>query len=186
MNFANLLLETTRMQATRLAENASSDLMIGTMGGDGSVSLESGYTISGDLVEFSQFCEDQVIELPYKDHQSHSHSHDESLELTDAMGVTPAGPVSFLPAGTVIDPSVFDDPAKIAELMAQGVDTLSLKHKHTIQDALPKIRLWRGVKDGDRVLVLKVNTRHFVVLCRLGKLTNEEDSGGRGYVSFDS
>lgn len=180
MDFATLLLEAARNNALGAIKNNESDLCIGTMAGTDGVTLENGYTVSGDLVEFSQFCYDQVIDLPYTKatHTSHIHAINESL--TDMMGVSPTGPVTFVPAGIPIPEPPYDEDTwkKIQEM---GGEVLALHHKHTMENALPQIRLWRGVKDGDRVLVLKVNTRHFVVLCRLGKVTNEEATEGKGY-----
>lgn len=186
MDFATMLLEAARNSALGAIKNNESDLCVGTMAGTDGVTLEDGYTVSGDLVEFSQFCYDAVIDLPYTDAQLKSHIHEMDESLSDKMAVSPAGPVTFLPAGTPDIPTPPYDEETWKKIQELGGETLALAHKHTIHQALPQIRLWRGVKDGDRVLVLKVNTRHFVVLCRLGKVTNEEATEGKGYDTCDT
>lgn len=181
MDFATLLLEAARNNALGAIKNNESDLCIGTMAGTDGVTLENGYTVSGDLVEFSQFCYDQVVDLPYTGAKRASHIHEMDKQLTDMMGISPTGPVTFVPAGTPGIPNPPYDEETWEKIKQMGGETLGLNHKHTIEPALPQMRLWRGVKDGDRVLVLKVNTRHFVVLCRLGRVTNEEATEGKGY-----
>lgn len=190
MDIANMIMDASRKQALNAIKNNESDLCIGTMSGTSAVTLETGYTISGDLLDFTQFCYDCVIDLPYKGGPMRSHVHEVDESLTDMMGVTSAGPVMFVPAGSPdlpdLDPTKPISPEDWEKIIAMGGETLAQRHTHTVQPALPQIRLWRGVKDGDRVLVLKVNTRHFVVLCRLGAPTNEEEQGGKGYAPCDA
>lgn len=185
MNFADLLIKTTRDQANRAILNNASDLCIGTMSGTDSVTLENGYTIGGSMLSFSQFCYDQVVELPYKDYEAKSHKHTISEALSDKKAFTSSGDsVFFLGLDTNVEGSSPDEISQsLSSIIADNanITTLSLQHDHSETEELPKIRLWRGVKDGDSVLVLKVNTRHFVVLCRLGAVTNEEDEECKGY-----
>lgn len=180
MDFATLLLEAARNNALGAIKNNESDLCLGTMSGTSSVTLEDGYTIGGDILEFSQFCYDQVVDLPYTGAQNASHVHEINNTLNDMSAVSPAGVVTFVPAGLPIPDPPYDEETW-EKIKALGGEVLSLNHNHTMENALPQIRLWRGVKDGDRVLVLKVNTRHFVVLCRIGRVTNEEAEDGKGY-----
>lgn len=186
MDFATLLLEAARNNALGAIKNNESDLCIGTMSGTDSVTLEDGYTVGGELLEFTQFCYDQVVDVPYTAAPMRSHIHKLDDELTDMMGISPTGPVTFLPAGTPDIPLPPYDEETWEKIQGMGGETLALKHKHTVHEALPQMRLWRGVKDGDRVLVLKINTRHFVVLCRLGRVTNEEATEGKGYDTCDA
>jgi hypothetical protein len=115
-------------------------------------SLELG---DGFLV-LSEFCKDKWIELPKHggdDKGNQSHVHDESEELINVTAVTASGEaVSFSPGGT----------------------TLTLRHKHTIHDALPKILLWRGLKVGDDVIMLKLPPKKFFVLQRV-EMTNDTE-----------
>ena len=151
MNFAEMILMATKDTTARAISNASADICIGTMIGTGGVRLEDGYEVDGEMVLFTQFCYDQVIELPYNGDRAHSHSHEIERALNDKMGITPSGPVTFIPAGSVLPPH--DPPYTAEEIAAMGGgETLVLEHDHNCIDALPKIRLWRGVKDGDRVL----------------------------------
>lgn len=183
MNFADLLIKTTRDQTNRAIQNNASDLCIGTMSGTNAVTLEEGYTVSGSMLSFTQFCYDQVISLPYKDASRASHKHDIYDALHNMMGLTETGSnVVFYPEE--MHSVVQQDPTTAyGTLSGAGMTKLQLKHDHDESEELPQIRLWRGVKDGDRVLVLKVNTRHFVVLCRLGAVTNEDDEECKGYES---
>lgn len=182
MDIANMLLAASRNQALNAIQNHASDLSIGTMSGTGAVVLEDGYSISGDMLEFTQFCYDQVIDLPYTEAPLASHTHSINKSLTDMMGISPVGPVTFVPAGTPDIPLPPYDEDTWKKIQALGGETLALNHDHSEEPALPQIRLWRGVKNGDRVLVLKVNTRHFIVLCRIGRVTNEEATEGKGYA----
>lgn len=181
MDIANMIMGACRKQALNAIQNNISDLSIGTMSGTSGVTLESGYTIDGDMLEFSQFCYDQVIDLPYTEAPSASHTHEINDSLNDMTAVSPTGPVTFIPAGVPIPEPPYDDDTW-KKIQQMGGEVLAQKHNHTMENALPQIRLWRGVKDGDRVLVLKVNTRHFIVLCRIGRVTNEEATEGKGYA----
>lgn len=197
MNFAEMMLKATKDQTMKQVANSISDIYIGTMIGTDSVSLDDGYTVGGDMLLFTQFCYDQVVELPYADAERKSHKHDIHDAINTVMIASPVGLCGAVTDATSIAELTgiqaritAGDPTALAEMAVKcataAAKTDTFKHKHDEDDALPKIRLWRGVKDGDKVLVMKVNTRHFVVLCRLEGVTNENDEECKGYVNLDT
>ena len=177
-DFYTQMLEAASKIAKETSRNTMSDLCVGTIvscaadGSGASVELDKGYTVSGELVLQTPFTIENVINIPTQEKPEHLHTLSE--ELTDKKAVTVDGtPVVFVPTDVPTD-----DPESIIEYITENADlqTLALRHKHECSRELPNIRLWRGVQKGDKVLVLKVNTRCFVILCRVGDMTNDGDN----------
>lgn len=200
MDFAQKMLDASRSIAMRAVENCASDISIGVMVGNDSVRLSDGYILSAPLIHFTPWCRDYVISIPEEGWRHASHAHGgQTGETTDThswLAITTAGvPVEFFPTSIGVPPKRenFDSDEEYlwsynawrAQVVQQAdVSELDIQHRHPISDDLPRIRLWRGVKDGDSVLVLKVNTRHFVVLCPLSP-TNAPEKEAQGYVAID-
>lgn len=200
MDFAQKMLDASRSIAMRAVENCASDISIGVMVGNDSVRLSDGYILSAPLIHFTPWCRDYVISIPEEGWGRASHAHGgQTGEVTGGYkweAMTEAGvPVVFIPLGVAPPPKREDYNSETEYLAAfdawreavgaqTDITTLDIQHRHPISDDLPRIRLWRGVKDGDSVLVLKVNTRHFVVLCPLSP-TNAPEKEAQGYVAID-
>lgn len=200
MDFAQKMLDASRSIAMRAVENCASDISIGVMVGNDSVRLSDGYILSAPLIHFTPWCRDYVISIPEEGWGRASHAHGGETGAIDGghswQAITTAGvPVEFIPLGVTPPPKREDYNSENEYLAAfdawreavgaqADITTLDIQHHHPISDDLPRIRLWRGVKDGDSVLVLKVNTRHFVALCPLSP-TNAPEKEAQGYVAID-
>lgn len=199
MDFAQMLLDASRSLALRASENNASQLVIGRMIGTDSVQLSDGYVISAPLLHFTPMCSDYVIDVPQPDYPNASHAHGGRTGLVATghawTAVSADGiPVMFIPTDVSGAPKREDYgsdkdyysayKAWLETISAKlDVSKLDIDHYHPIQDDLPKIRVWRGVKDGDSVLVAKLNTRQFVVLCPL-ICDNTEEEGSRDHVAI--
>lgn len=188
MNPVQSILETSRRIALCAAENAASELTVGTMTSTNTVRLSEDFELDEELLTFTPLCSDMVVEVPEGGNPSHNHAFAQALTDHTALDGTML-PVTFVPAGVNLPP--YDPNNKeayqqaIGNMIASGElipsQVLNLNHDHGFKPDLPKIRLWRGVKEGDQVLVLKVNPRSYVVLCPLNKLGNEPNDGVRDY-----
>lgn len=185
MNAFEIMLDATKRLSAKTADNLSSNLLVGTYS-NGSVVLEDGYSVSGELLSYSQLCSDCVIEIPSQDNPTHDHEFKE--DLGSYIGICPSGQVMFLDTKAAEGIDLNMNPETLFDQISQlspEASVLNLSHSHNFKPDLKKIRVWRGLVDGDSVLVLKVNPRCFVVLCKLGKITNENNEGSLGHESID-
>lgn len=185
MDWAQQMIDFATKQAVRVARNYGSELCICDVAsadedGSNAAIRWNGLVIGSDLVVQTPFTIENVVEVP--EGNAPRHYHDIIANLVDCVGVTAAGPVEFIPAGIDISSAQLPDGRYDMERLAEltgGLDTsiLAIHHDHggRTSKELPTIRLWRGVKAGDSVLVLKVNPSCFVILCRL-ESTNEPGS----------
>ena len=186
MNWAQEMIDFASKQAVRIARNYASELCICDVvsaddNGDNASIRWNGTVIGSDLVVQTPFTIENVIEIPQQDNSRHYHNIESNL--VDRIGVTSLGDtVLFIPAGVDISSAQLPDGTYDMEILNNlitdlDVNTLSINHNHSGRTSmeLPKVRVWRGVKAGDSVLVLKVNPSCFVILCRVN-LSNEPGS----------
>lgn len=194
MNWAQEMIDFASKQAVRIARNYASELCICDVvsaddNGDNASIRWNGTVIGSDLVVQTPFTIENVIEVPQQANPRHYHNIESNL--VDRIGVTSLGDtVLFIPAGVDISSAQLPDGTYDMEILATligdlDVNTLSINHNHSGRTSmeLPKLRVWRGVKAGDSVLVLKVNPSCFVILCRVN-LSNEP--GSEGVEVYDS
>ena len=186
MDWAQRMIDFATQQATRIAKNYASELCICPVvsandDGSNAVIKWNNINIGSELLIQTPFTIENVVEIPEGD--SPTHYHQISSALVDRVGVTSSGDtVLFIPTSIDISAAQLDDGTYAMDLIAESLgdidpSTLSIAHDHgskTSKD-LPKVRIWRGVKAGDSVLVLKVNPSCFVMLTRLN-LSNEPGS----------
>lgn len=186
MDWAQRMIDFATQQATRIAKNYASELCICPVvsandDGSNAVIKWNNINIGSELLIQTPFTIENVVELPEGD--SPTHYHEISAMLNDCMGITAAGKVKFVPTGIDISAAENPDGTIDMEILAEilkdsgDVDTLHINHDHggKTSSELPKVRIWRGVKAGDSVLVLKVNPSCFVMLTRLN-LSNDPGS----------
>lgn len=186
MDWAQRMIDFATQQATRIAKNYASELCICPVvsandDGSNAVIKWNNINIGSELLIQTPFTIENVIEIPEGD--SPTHYHQISSALVDRVGVTSSGDtVLFIPTSIDISAAQLDDGTYAMDLIAESLgdidpSTLSIAHDHGSKTSkeLPKVRIWRGVKAGDSVLVLKVNPSCFVMLTRLN-LSNEPGS----------
>ena len=197
MNWAQEMIDFASKQAVRIARNYASELCICDVvsaddNGDNASIRWNGTILGSDLVVQTPFTIENVIEVPQQGNPRHHHNIESNL--VDRIGVTSLGDtVLFIPAGVDISSAQLPDGTYDMEILATligdlDVNTLSINHNHSGKTSmeLPKVRIWRGVKAGDSVLVLKVNPSCFVILCRVN-LSNEPGSDEvEVYDDFDT
>lgn len=186
MNWAQEMIDFASKQAVRIARNYASELCICDVvsaddNGDNASIRWNGTVIGSDLVVQTPFTIENVIEVPQQGNPRHYHNIESNL--VDRIGVTSLGDtVLFIPTGVDVSSAQLPDGTYDMEILATligdlDVNTLSINHNHSGKTSmeLPKVRVWRGVKAGDSVLVMKVNPSCFVILCRVN-LSNEPGS----------
>lgn len=192
MNWAQEMIDFASKQAVRIARNYASELCICDVvsaddNGDNASIRWNGTVIGSDLVVQTPFTIENVIDVPV--YGIDSHYHNITPSLVSRVGVTTSGEsVYFIPDEIDLTPALLPDGTYDMEIVQEltqdlqehfDITRLSLNHDHGGRTSLelPQIRLWRGVKAGDSVLVLKVNPSCFVILCRL-VLSNDEGAQG--------
>ena len=150
---------------------------------DGAVRIElfDGMEIGGAQLVLSMFCYERTIHIPYdgsqddnEDDDSHVHDEDEMLgSLT--IQHTPVGGCKLTIAGDS-NLTVTGDPTAGC--------VVAFRHKHKIHPALPTIRLWRGLIEGDIVVVSEMGDGRYYVHERAGiadgksnEILNPKDNG---------
>jgi DMSO/TMAO reductase YedYZ molybdopterin-dependent catalytic subunit len=120
------------------------------------IKVKDSYEIDEAFIVLDARCVETWINIPK--HDEYEHDHDESEELENILSASsPAGPVTF-----VTDQG--------------GGTSIILRHKHKIQKALPKILLWRGLKTGDKVRILRLTGGSIhIVLERVEGITNDPE-----------
>lgn len=193
MSAGREIMNTVMQAAIQQARNYASDVCFGDVTGVEplKVKLENGLELSEDFLVVSCFCKETVIKIPQDDKAKHAHNMDEALVDYQATGNLGA-PIVFVPMGVeaYVDnphfdenspatddeiPGTGDNPAKIINPNVPNPTTLPLKHTHTIQPALESIMLWRGLKQGDRVILIKFPPYKFLVLQRVEGITNDPE-----------
>ena len=183
MDWAQRMIDFATQQATRIAKNYASELCICTVvsandDGSNAVIKWNNINIGSELLIQTPFTIENVVEIPEGD--SPTHYHKISASLTDRVGVTSTGAtVMFIPSSVDISAAQNENGTYDTELLNELLgdldpSKLEIAHDHSgkTSNELPKVRIWRGVKAGDSVLVLKVNPSCFVMLTRLN-LSNE-------------
>lgn len=165
------------------------------------VTLSNGMIVPCALLSFSMFCRDRYLQIPFDDENQHTHLMDEALgtitmdfnvsQMFGNMGAPIVGNVGVVVSQCTWNDGDWDENARewtggVVKNMAMATVipfatttlTLNLAHKHKINMALPKIRLWRGIREGDNVLLVRLNERQYHVLERLSYEAGELEVSG--------
>ena len=124
-----------------------------------------GLKLGGAMLVLSMFCKERTIKIPYdesadddEDKASHVHDEDEMLGTltinhTSAMGcsLTFTGDENLTCLYTPATPS------------SPGSGTITFRHKHKIHPNLPEIKLWRGLVEGDIVVISEMGNGQYYV-----------------------
>ncbi len=177
MDIADSLIEIMRKTAKKEAKQHEAGIVYGkvTHVNPLRIMVNNSYEIGENFMVVSPWCKHTVIKIPTNDVLKHD--HEIVSALNDVQGVTSAGPVTFIPANIEIptDPQTgLPDMDKMSEI--GGGSVLSLNHDHgghTVK-ALPEILLWRGLKVGDMVQIIRFQSGsvHWVI-GRVEGMTNE-------------
>lgn len=146
------------------------------------IKVDDRYEITEEFILLDSRCKETWIKIPEDGNPEHTHTMEEFLVDVTATGNLGA-PIIFVPLGIdamVPNPS-FDpneqesatNPKKIVNPDIPNPTTLSLKHRHSINNALEKILLWRGLEEGDKVKILRVSTSIHYILERVEGITND-------------
>lgn len=196
MSAGREIMNTVMQAATQQARNYATDVCFGevTSVEPLKVKLENGLELSEDFLVVSCLCKETVIKIPQNDNAKHTHKMDEALVDYQATGNMGA-PIIFAPTDVEIYidnpnfdenkeatdvgkgkvPGEGDNPSKILNPAIPNPTTLPLKHTHTINPALESIMLWRGLQNGDRVILIKCPPHKFLILQRVEGITNDPE-----------
>lgn len=149
------------------------------------VKLQDGLELTEDFLVVSCFCKETVIKIPQDDQYEHVHDMDEFSFVKMGIGNMGA-PIQWVPAGGNAPPSTWINPETNEEetnpeftaWVSSQVPTtkLDVTHKHPIHKALESIMLWRGLEQGDKVLMIKFPPYQFLILQRVEGITNDPES----------
>ena len=148
------------------------------------VKVKDSYEVDEAFLILDSRCRHTVVKVPVDGGEKHIHKI--STALNDTQGVTAVGPVTFVPAGVDIptDPNTgLPDMDAVAELGGGTVLTLNHDHGGQTHPALPEILLWRGLKVGDNVKILRLTggSIHYVME-RVERLDNPGEADDSGTV----
>ena len=157
MNPGAYILELIERVASRVAAQRVAVSLIGEVTSENplKIKIRDGYEIDEDNFVLSQFCRETWIKIPKHAENEHLHEIDAETEFALA-GVT--GQATEPPTG----------------------------HKHTIRintkTALPEICLWRGLKLGDEVRIIRFGGGAIhLVLERVEGVANDTENNGGDY-----
>lgn len=193
MDFVIRLLEEVKRMIRDAIRQNEPRVMFGEVTSDSplKIKVKDSYEIDEDFMVLDSRCVETWIKIPTDGNPKHAHTMEEALVDYQATGNMGA-PIIFVPLGVeaYIDNPDFDpekeqtdkdipgtgsNPKKKLNPAVPNPTTLPLKHTHTIQDALEKICLWRGLKKGDKVKIVRIGSVHFVTE-RVEGITNDTDS----------
>lgn len=126
------------------------------------IKIREGYEITEEHLILSCLCVETWIRTPKNQQDEYEHLHEIDADTENAT------------TGIILNPGT------------GGASMVDTGHKHHIsiktKTALPEICLWRGLKKGDEVIILRFGggTLHYV-LERVGGLTNDSDEDGGKY-----
>lgn len=136
---------------------------------NGGVTIElfDGFTIGGAQLVLSMFCVERTIHIPYDesvddDEDADSHVHDED-EMLDTLTITytPGVPTAGGVPGTLTISGGGNGMTVTPNGTVGG--SVAFKHKHKIHPSLPTIKLWRGLKVGDIVVLSEMGNGQYYV-----------------------
>lgn len=166
MGTAEFIFDMIRGESRKAARNAAPSITIGHVVDVNPLRVRIGdYEIDEDFMRIASHCRRNVLKIPTNDSSKHTHECGDSLSFT-LSGATAAGPVTF--TCMPLDPT---------EIPPEPGPSVTFKHNHEIKPALPEILLWRGLRKGDDVLILKFESSsvHYIIE-RLDKLSNDGSS----------
>lgn len=163
--------------ATRIAKQYAPQLFYGEVKSTEplKIRIDDRYEVGEAFLLLDSRCVETRIRIPQDDNYEHTHTMEEML--VDMQAMSPAGPVTFAPAGEM-PPFEIKDPDNPDQMipnpdLAMLPAVLGLRHAHTINKALEEILLWRGLEKGDKVKVLRISTNLHYVLERVEGVTND-------------
>ena len=129
------------------------------------------YELSEDHIVLDVRCTEQWIKIPKDGANEHTHGCKEALPFI-MTGATAAGPVTFT--------CMPKDPTQPTPEPGPKVD---FTHKHEIETALPEICLWRGLRVGDlvRIIRLEGGAVHWVTGRIEDNIANDSKEDGGTY-----
>lgn len=168
MDFVARLLDAVREIVRENIDQSAPILLYGEVLGVAPIKIrvKDTYEVDEDFLILDSRCKETWIKIPTDGEPEHEHDEDDKLcDLTFAFNPGAGGATLSISGDvTVVDPT-----------LSTGNGTVHLKHKHKIEKSLEKICLWRGLKAGDRVKILRIGSVH-IVLERLEGITNDTDS----------
>lgn len=193
MDFVIRLLEEVKRMIWAAIRQSEPRVLFGEVTSDSplKIKVKNTYEIDEDFMVLDSRCVETWIKIPTDGSPQHSHTMEKALVNYTATGNMGA-PIVFVPAGMApfvpnpnFDPSKEQtdkdipgsgsNPKQIQNPDIPNPTMLQLEHAHTINDALEKICLWRGLKKGDKVKIIRIGSVHFVVE-RVEGITNDTDS----------
>lgn len=153
------------------------------------------YEIDEDFMVIDSSCRKTVINIPTDAANEHTHGMDNALvnySATGNMGApiifVPQGFEAFVQSGNTADYDTYpntgysdlengtkgtgSNPYWMINPNIPNPTTLPLQHSHGIHNALPQILVYRGLKVGDKVNVLRIGSVH-IIRGRVGVQTND-------------
>lgn len=151
------------------------------------IKVEGRFELTKEFIILGAMVKETWINIPEHDDNKHIHEMEESLGYlagTGNMGAPVmfmmAGEPPFLPNPEYVDPTTTPDKEPTIPNPSFDPSTitptpsLNLGHAHVIKPALPKIKLWRGLKVGDTVRMFRVGRGQlFYVFEREEGITND-------------
>lgn len=193
MQFLDELLETIRGMIVSLIKQNEPTLCYGVVTAVNPIKIKvkDSYEVDEAFLILDSRCRHTVVKVPVDGGEKHIHTIDEKTLQYTAIGNLGA-PIQFAPLSAPTkpnpnyDPSLPEDPVtnpkEIPDMSKVPNPTiLNCSHAHTMQPALPEILLWRGLKVGDKVKILRLTggSIHYIME-RVERLDNPgevDDSG---------
>lgn len=131
----------------------------------------NGYELEEEHIVLDVRCTEQWIKVPKDGNNEHTHGCKDALPFI-LTGATAAGPVTFTCAPI--------DPRQPTPEPGPKVD---FTHKHEIETALPEICLWRELRVGDKVRIIRLEggAVHWVTQRIENNISNNSSENGGKY-----
>ena len=164
MNLANNIMQTIVDTAQQFSKSTQTSTCTGevTSVEPLKIKIQDGLIIDENFLYMSTLVRETWINIPTHGDAEHDHGEDEALTFS-ISGACSTGPINFTVTPTGSEPPPAPGPS------------INFSHKHKIHKALPKILLWRGLRVGDTVILLKMPPNRFYVLERVEGTTNDPD-----------
>lgn len=167
MQFLDELLERIREMIQSLIKQSEPTFCYGlvTAVNPLKIKVKDSYEIDEEFIILDSRCRHTVVKVPVDGAEKHIHTIDEKTLQFTAIGNLGA-PIQFAPMSALkpnpsYNPDLPEDPVtnpkEIPDMSKVPNPTvLDCSHAHTMQPALPEILLWRGLKVGDKVKILRL------------------------------
>lgn len=186
MDTAQTLVRIMNETAQKAAKDREPSVCVGTVTGVNPLRVKIGdaYEIDESFMRIGALCRRNVIKIPTNESVKHLHEIDEKSLKYTAIGNLGA-PIQFAPMDAPMkpnpnfNPNLPEDPVtnprEIPDMSKIPNPTvLDVSHAHTEHSALPEILVWRGVRVGDSVLVIRFQggSLHYIME-RLDGVSND-------------